>query len=150
MPQSHCKVLVHLVFSTKNRKPLLQDAWRENLHAYLSGIVEQHGCVLIIANSVNDHIHMLLGLGRNIAISDLVKEIKTGSSKWVHRYQPGNDAFAWQRGYGIFSISPADKPKVVNYIRNQAEHHKTMTFQDEFRRLLGIYVVEYDEAYVWD
>ena len=149
MPQSLCKVLVHLVFSTKSRHPFLHDNWRHELHRYLFGIVEQHGCYLFIANSVDDHIHMLIGLGRNICIADLVKEIKTGSSKWVHGTTRCS-RFAWQRGYGIFSISPADKPRVEEYIKNQAEHHKTVSFQDEFRRLLRIYEVKNDEAYVWD
>lgn len=150
MPQSLSNVMLHLVFSTKNRSRSLRDEWRDPLHRYVSGIMEQHKCQSIITNSVDDHIHMLFGLSRTITIADLVKELKTGTAKWIHRQDSRSSDFAWQRGYGVFSISPSHKDQVIGYIRNQAEHHKVVTFQDELRRLLEIYRVKYDEAYVWD
>jgi len=150
MSQSLSNVLVHLIFSTKDRMRSLQGVDKESLHKYVMGILTQHSCVPLASNSVDDHIHLLLGLGRTITIADLVKELKTGTAKWIHRSAPERAAFAWQRGYGIFSISPSHKDAVIHYINTQEEHHQRVTFQDEFRRFLKVYGLTHDESYVWD
>ena len=148
MPQSLANILVHHVFSTKDRAPLLVDDWRDDLHGYIGGIVRRCGGDLLAANSVSDHIHLLLSLPRTITAADLVREIKTGATKWIHARAP--HGFHWQSGYGIFSVSPGHKAVVTQYIANQQEHHRQVSFQDEYRRLLEKYSIPYDERYVWD
>ncbi len=150
MSQSLAQIMLHLVFSTKDREPILDDKIRDELHAYIGGIIANEKGTLLKCGSVPDHIHLLIILPRTISVADLVQEIKTGSSKWLktkgHRY--GN--FHWQGGYGIFSISPSHRSALETYIGNQAEHHRKETFQDEYRRLLAKYKIEFDERYVWD
>ena len=150
MPQSLSNILLHLVFSTKNREALLTTEIREELHGYLSGIIENQGGSLIKAGSVEDHIQLLLVHPRTCSPADLVKEIKVGSNMWLKDKGPQWKAFQWQSGYGIFSISPSHKEALIEYIANQEEHHRKVTFQEEYRRLLGKYGVQYDERYVWD
>jgi putative transposase len=150
MPQSLASILVHLVFSTKNREPWLADAIRDELHAYIGGAVASTGGVLLRAGSVADHIHLLIAHPRTVSPADLVKEIKIGSSKWLKQRDPGLAGFHWQGGYGIFSISPGHRAAVEQYLAGQAEHHRKVSFQDEYRRMLSKYGVEWDEKYIWD
>lgn len=150
MPQSLAQILAHLVFSTKNREPLLADDIRDELHAYIGGIVENQKGTLLTAGSVADHIHLLIAMPRTCAPADLVQEIKTGSSKWLKTKSACYAHFHWQGGYGIFSISPSHRPALEKYIGYQAEHHRVVTFQEEYRRLLQKYGIEHDERYVWD
>jgi putative transposase len=150
MPQSLANILVHLVFSTKDREPLIDDLWRDELHGYIGGIIRRCGGDLLAANSVADHIHLFFPLPRTIAVADLVKEIKSGATKWIHEKFPRLGGFHWQAGYGVFSISPSHKPAVIRYIADQQEHHRNVSFQDEYRRLLEKYAIQYDERYVWD
>jgi putative transposase len=149
MPQSLSRVLVHLVFSTKNREPFLADAFRDELHAYIGGIVEKRGGTLLHAGSVADHVHLLLAHPRTCTSSDLVRDIKAGSSNFLDTKIP-RSAFHWQGGFGLFSISPAHRKALEKYIDDQAEHHHKVTFQEEYRQLLKKYGIEYDEKYVWD
>jgi len=130
-------MLIHLVFSTKNREPWLDDEIRDELHAYIGGIIDHHSGTLILAGSVSDHIHLLMVHPRTCAPSVLVQEIKTGSSKWLKTKGPRFAGFHWQRGYGIFSVSPSHRPALEAYISNQADHHRRVTFQEEYRRLLA-------------
>ena len=150
MPQSLAQILVHLVFSTKAREPLLPDDLRDELHAYIGGIVENYRGTLLKAGSVADHIHLLIAHPRTCAPSELVQEIKTGSSKWLKAKAAHLVNFHWQGGYGIFSISPSHRAALEQYIAGQAEHHRVVTFQEEYRRLLKKCGIEYDERYVWD
>ncbi|MCC5806641.1 MAG: IS200/IS605 family transposase [Opitutales bacterium] len=150
MPQSHSNILVHLVFSTKNRAPALDDSWRDELHGYVGGILRRSQSHLLAGNSVADHIHLLFPLPRTVCVADLFKEIKTGSTKWIQNRDSALSGFHWQSGYGAFSISPGHKDAVRQYIANQAGHHRTVSFQEEYRRLLDTYGIEYDERYVWD
>ena len=150
MPQSLAQILVHLVFSTKNREALLADDIRDELHAYIGGIVENQKGTLLKTGSVSDHIHLLIAHPRTCAPSELMQEIKTGSSKWLKTKSAHYAQFHWQGGYGIFSVSPSHRPALENYIGNQAEHHREVTFQEEYRHLLQKYGIEYDEGYVWD
>lgn len=150
MPQSLANILVHLVFSTKDRTPWIADDWRDDLHGYIGGIIRRHGTDLLAAGSVEDHIHLLFPLPRTVAVAELVKEIKSGSTRWIHDSPSRPSAFRWQAGYGAFSISPVHKEVLLDYIAHQREHHATTTFQDEYRKLLAKYGIEHDERYVWD
>jgi putative transposase len=150
MPQSLAKIYLHLVFCTKNRAPWLSDAVRDPLHRFMAAVLIKHGCQPVSINSVEDHIHILFIMSRTASVSRVVEEVKTSSSKWL-KSQPGGDAaFAWQSGYGVFSVSASNVPAVRNYIARQPEHHCTRSFQDELRALLERHGVEYDERYVWD
>ena len=150
MPQSLANILVHLIFSTKERATVLDDVWRDDLHGYIGGVLRRCGSDLVAANSVADHIHLLFAMPRTIAVSDLVKEIKTGATKWIRQKDPSLEGFHWQAGYGIFSVSPGHREAVMHYIAGQQEHHRKVSFQDEYRRLLVKYGIEYDERYIWD
>ncbi len=150
MGQSLSNVLIHVVFSTKRRTPWLADPWRGDLHEYLTGIVKDVKSDVIAVNSVADHVHVLLTLPRDVTIATIMMKIKSGTSGWIHKHHPKLATFQWQSGYGVFSISPSHKGAVVEYIHGQEEHHKKVSFQDEFRRLLNKYEITYDEAYVWD
>jgi putative transposase len=151
MPQSLSQIYLHLVFSTKNRGPFLQDsALRDNTHAYLAGTCRNLESPPIIVGGVEDHVHLLCRLAKTLCVSDLVRELKRESSKWLKEQSAELASFYWQNGYGAFSISPGHVEMLKTYIANQEEHHKKETFQDEFRRLLALYNIEYDEKYVWD
>ncbi|REJ96069.1 MAG: IS200/IS605 family transposase [Planctomycetota bacterium] len=151
MPQSLAQIYLHIIFSTKDRRPFLQDAdLRSALHAYLAGACNNLECPAIEVGGVEDHVHVLCRLGRVLTIADLLRELKKESSKWVKDRSSDLQAFSWQTGYGAFSVSPSHVEPLRTYIATQAEHHRRETFQDEFRRLLRKYGVEYDERYVWD
>jgi REP element-mobilizing transposase RayT len=151
MPQSLAKVLVHTVFSTKERCPYFVDNdLREELHRYLGGILTNLSCQPIIVGGVADHVHLLSSLSRTLEIAELVKEVKRGSSLWLKTKDPSLSEFSWQNGYGVFSIGFSQLPTVRDYIAHQEEHHQRITFQDEFRQLLTKYEIEFDERYVWD
>jgi REP element-mobilizing transposase RayT len=129
---------------------VLEDNIRDELHAYIGGIVENQKGTLLKAGSVADHVHLLIAMPRTCSAADLVQEIKTGSSKWLKTKADRYAQFHWQSGYGIFSVSPSHRAALEKYIAEQAEHHRVVTFQEEYRRLLRKYGVEYDERYVWD
>ena len=150
MPQSLSLVIIHVIFSTKERHPFLAPDTRPKLHAYLATVARNIGCEAYRVGGVADHVHLAIRLSRTVTIADLVQELKTSSSKWVKTQSPGLAAFAWQRGYGCFSVGPSDLDPLKAYIDDQEKHHETRTFQDEFRMFLKKYGVEYDEAYVWD
>ncbi len=150
MPQSLAQILVHLVFSTKNREPRLADDIRDELHAYIGGIILNHQGTLLAAGSVADHIHLLVAHPRTVALADLVQVIKTGSTKWLKSKAPGSQDFHWQSGYGAFSLSPSHRAALEKYLAGQAQHHRKISFQEEYRRLLKKYGIEFDERYVWD
>ncbi len=150
MPQSLANILVHLVFSTKDRTSWIMDDWRDDLHGYIGGIIRRHGGDLLAAGSVEDHIHLLFPQPRTVSVSELVKEIKSGSTRWIHESPMRPAMFRWQAGYGVFSISPGHKEAVRRYIATQREHHADVSFQDEYRKLLAKYGIAHDERYVWD
>ena len=151
MPQSLAEVYFHIVFSTKNRIPFLSDRdLRQETHAYLAGACRNLGCPSIIVGGVEDHVHILCRFGKSITIVDLIKGLKVESSKWAKARDPSLRDFYWQAGYGLFSTAPDRLSRLREYIATQEERHRKMSFQDEFRKLLKAYDVEYDERYVWD
>lgn len=150
MGQSLVKIYSHIVFSTKNRFPFIKPPYEDELHAYLGGICKKLECQPIMIGGYTDHVHMLCLLSKKIAIMELLEEVKSHSSKWIKTKDKALSKFYWQDGYGAFSINPTEVEKVKIYIGSQQEHHKTKTFQEEFRAFLKKYSVEYDERYVWD
>ncbi len=150
MPQSLSRILVHLVFSTKNREPVITPAVQTELHPYLAGVLDNIDCPSLQVGGVADHVHLFFGLSRKRTIAEIVEKLKTSSSKWIKGKDAGLADFHWQSGYGAFSVSQSDADAVVTYIQKQALHHRKMTFQEEYRRLLERYGVAFDERYVWD
>jgi putative transposase len=150
MPQSLAKLYTHLVFSTKHRERCLSDDIRVDLHAYLGGTLHGLGCVPIEINSEPEPIHARFLLGRTMALSDAIGNLKTSSNDWLRGKGARFAQFYWQGGYGAFSIGQSGVGELRQYIRGQREHHKQVSFQDEFRAFLRRYEVEYDERYVWD
>lgn len=150
MPQSLANVVVHLVFSTKDRLACLGPSLRPTLHAYLATVARNAGCECPRVGGVADHVHLAVRLSRTVTIAALVEELKTSSSKWLKTQSPELGGFAWQRGYGAFSIGADDLEALLAYIDDQEEHHRTKTFQDEYRAFLAKHGITYDERYVWD
>jgi REP element-mobilizing transposase RayT len=150
MPQSLAKVYIHTIFSTRHREALLADAWREELFTVIGGAANNLDCQSIIVGGVADHVHLLFTLGRRISLADAISKIKSTSSLWVRQTQPRLAEFHWQAGYAAFSVSQSNIEAVRGYIRNQAEHHRNRSFQDELRDWLRKYEIEWDELYVWD
>lgn len=148
MPQSLSNILVHLVFSTKNRRPFIAPQVEDELWRYLATICTAHGCQAHRVGGVDDHVHILCGLARTIPVSKLLEEVKASSSKWMKTKGVGE--FGWQNGYGAFSIGQSQFDGVAAYISGQREHHRCWTFQEEYREFLNKYRVQYDERYVWD
>ncbi len=151
MPQSLVQIYLHIVFSTKGRRPLLTDKNLCNrLHAYLAGTCRNLKCPALIIGGVEDHVHILCRYGKTIEVAELLRELKRSSSVWVKEQDKRLSDFQWQAGYGAFSVSPSHLPALTEYIANQEEHHATESFQDEFRRLCKRYGVELDKRYVWN
>ena len=151
MAQSLSRLWTHLIFSTKDRFPFLRDkVLRSEMHAYLAEILRVHDCETLIVGGVEDHTHSLFALSRTHSIASVVKEVKRTSSGWIKTASRKLSKFYWQGGYGAFSVSQSNLTDVIRYIENQEEHHKRMTFQDEYRAFLKAYGVEFDERYVWD
>lgn len=150
MPQSLAKVLVHVIFSTKERVSCIARNIRPEMNAYLAGILRNLACIPVEVNCLGDHVHILCNLGRTVSVAGLVEEVKKGSSKWIKPKATALRNFHWQSGYGAFSVSPSMAARVRQYILNQEEHHRTITFQEEFRAFLHRHGIEYDERYVWD
>ena len=149
MPQSLARLLVHLIFSTKNRVPFLQTPeLRSEVHAYLTSTLRGLDCEPVQVGGVADHVHLLFGLSRTISLADLVKNLETSSTKMMS--ENGHRDFSWQTGYGAFSVSESNKSSVVAYITDQELHHRKMTFQEEIRTLLKKHSVRFDERYIWD
>jgi REP element-mobilizing transposase RayT len=150
VPQSLVSLNVHLVFSTKNREPFIDRELAPRLYGYVGGIVRNTGSVLLSIGGVADHVHLLVSLGRQTCIADLVRDVKSNSSGWVHDTFSDRARFAWQAGYGAFAVSVSLLDRVKGYIANQEEHHKKQTFKEEFREFLRQHGIEWDERYVWD
>jgi putative transposase len=151
MSQSLSLVHIHLIFSTKNRAPFLRDPdLRSEMHGYLGGISARLDCPPTLVGGTEDHVHLLCRLGRTISLADWVKELKRVSTTWFKERQPRLQSFFWQTGYGAFSVSASNVEMVRAYIARQEDHHRKVTFQDEYRALLRKHGIEWDDRYVWD
>ena len=149
MAQSLTKIIVHAVFCTKNREPLLTTAVRNDLFAYIVGILNSLDCITLAINGTEDHVHGLIVMSKTISLSKMMEEMKGGSSRWLNSHVATKGRFAWQAGYGAFSVSESQIPRVINYIEGQEEHHRKTTFQDELLVLLKKHQIEFDERYLW-
>ncbi|MCI0705262.1 MAG: IS200/IS605 family transposase [Planctomycetia bacterium] len=149
MPQSYTCLHYHLVFSTKNRVPAISPEWEKRLWEYLGGIVRDLGGIPIQIGGVEDHVHLLVTLRQEPALKDVLRELKAGSSVWVHREFPEVREFEWQVGYGAFTVSHSNISAVKAYIANQREHHKKQSSKDEFRALLEKHGIAFKEEYLF-
>jgi putative transposase len=150
MPQSLSKVILHIIFSTKNREPWLDSEVRPRMHAYLATICHDLGADFVRVCGVPDHVHIVTTLPRTLSQAQLIEQIKKVSSKWIKALDTRYRGFFWQRGYGAFSVSPSQLDSVLEYVNQQREHHRTRTFQEEYRDFLRKHGVDFDERYVWD
>ena len=150
MSQSLAHNIIHLIFSTKERRPTLTNDIRADLHSYAVGILADEGCFVIAINSVADHMHILFELNKTLALSVAVQNVKQGTSRFLKTKSPYLQQFQWQNGYGAFSVSASNIDDVAKYIANQEEHHRTRTFQDELRAFLQKHTIKFDEKYLWD
>ncbi|WP_031385958.1 IS200/IS605 family transposase [Desulfonatronum thiodismutans] len=150
MPQSLSNILLHLVFSTKNREPLILPELEPELYAYIAAIHKKLACPLLKIGGTENHLHILCRLERVVAVSKLLEEVKKSSSKWIKNIDDRLAGFAWQTGYGAFSIGMSNVEALEQYIARQKTHHQQVSFEDEYRALLKKYRVEWDEKYVWD
>ena len=147
MPSTHLSLHYHIIFCTKGRRRTVADIWREDLHAYIGGIVRDIGAVAKSIGGPGDHVHALVGLKATHMLADVVRQMKRGSSAWIHQH--GVSKFARQEGYGAFTVSPSQLNRVQHYIANQVEHHRKKTFEEEYVELLRLSRVEFDERYLW-
>lgn len=148
MPHTYSQLYVHIVFAVKYRQSLINPNWQTDLYKYISGIIEYNNHKLHIINGVSDHIHILVGLNPANSLSTLVEKIKSNSSKWINTQRLTFWKFQWQEGYGAFSYSKSQLPTVVNYIKNQENHHKKQSFNDEYLRILKDFDIDYNQKYV--
>lgn len=150
MPQSLQANFAHIIFSTKNREPLIPKNIADRIYTYMIGIAKDQGATPIIINEMPDHVHLLIKTSKTIADAKFMKDLKGISSTSINEEKLTKGKFQWQAGYGWFSVSPKDTDAVVEYIRNQAKYHQTVSFQEEYRKFLKTYHVDYDERFVWD
>ena len=145
---SYTNLLYHIVYGTKNRSPFINDEFKPNLHKYLGGIVNGLNAIPIEINGMADHVHLLVRLKPIISVSEFLQKLKANSSGWARRQQRGR--FGWQARYGAFSVSESQAPVVRRYIQNQEEHHRKMSFEEEFKTLLRAHRIEFEEKHLWN
>jgi REP element-mobilizing transposase RayT len=150
MPQSFACLHYHLIFSTKGRASLLVDDLPDRLYAYMGGILRGEKGTLVAAGGMPDHVHLLISLGRDSSVADILRQIKGSSSRWIHETMPDLRGFAWQTGYAAFAVSYSHLETVKQYIATQADHHRRVTFQEEFLAFLRRHDLAFDERYLWD
>lgn len=149
MANTFTQIHIHFVFAVKYRLGIIQSEWKEELYKYITGIADNNSHKLLAINGMSDHIHILIGNRPSQSISDLMKDIKQSSSKWINENKFIKTHFAWQAGYGAFSYSKSQISTVIKYIQNQEAHHKTKTFIEEYLEILRNFEIEYDEKYIF-
>jgi len=147
---AYTQILLHFVFSVKYREPVLKKDWRDRLYQYMIAIIQKHKHKVLAIGGTDDHVHILVGFHPTETISSLMLEVKRDSSKWINENKFLNRQFAWQSSYGAFSYSKSQLDQVVQYIHNQEEHHKTKSYEDEFKLLLDKYEIKYNEIYLFE
>jgi len=148
MPSTHLSLHYHIVFSTKDRHPFIEEKWRHLLHEYVGGLIRATDAIPEAVGGTADHVHLLAGLRATLTVANFVQDIKQTSSRWIHE-SVGVKNFAWQSGYGAFTVSVSNCPAVKTYIAAQPEHHQTKSFKEEYVTFLQKHGVEYDERYLW-
>ncbi|MCX2679328.1 IS200/IS605 family transposase [Galbibacter sp. EGI 63066] len=149
MANTYTQIYFHIVFAVKGRDNLISESWKAELYKYITGIISNKNQKLMIINGMPDHIHILLGTKPNCNLSDLVRDIKAYSSRWVNENKYVNGKFEWQTGFGAFSIGQSQLPRIINYIKNQEEHHKKKSFREEYIEFLKDYEIDYNDDYIF-
>ncbi len=149
MPRSYTNFIYHIVFSTKDRLPMITTDREERLYEYIGGIIRGLGGILLMINGVEDHVHILVKLRPDKAVSDVLRDLKSNASGWMHDVFPDAKDFSWQNGYGGFSVGPTEIERIKRYIANQKIHHGKQSFEDEFVELLKVHEIEFDRRYLW-
>ena len=140
---------VHLIWSTAGREPYIAAEWKDRLYSYIGGVLQNKHAKLLCAGGMSDHIHLYISLPSTITLAETVNVIKANSSRWIHQNFPKLSTFAWQSGYGAFSVSKSSESRLIEYIKNQESHHRGRSFQKEYLEFLVRYSIEYDERYLW-
>ena len=148
MSQSLYKIYLHVIFHVKSTSPTIEDGDLGRFHAYIGKVVNTTGCHVLCVGGTSNHVHALVMFSKTETVAHLIEEMKRNSSRWLKTISPKYNDFAWQGGYGAFSVSQSQVDTVINYINNQAEHHKRQSFKDEYLEFLRLYKIEYDERYV--
>jgi REP element-mobilizing transposase RayT len=149
MANTYTQIHLHIIFAVQNRLSLIQDSWAERLYQYITGIVQTNSHKMIIVNGMPDHLHIVIGMRPSQSLSDLVQDIKGGSSKWINDNQLVKGKFQWQESYGAFSYNKSLLPKLIEYVKNQKKHHQKKTFLQEYKEFLDLFEVAYDERYIF-
>lgn len=149
MANTYTQIHIHAVFAVQNRVSVIQQPWKDELYKYISGIIKNNGHKLLIINGMPDHIHVLLGMRPMQSLADLMRDIKSDSSKWINDNNLAKGKFSWQEGYGAFAYSRSQLPQIIKYIEQQEDHHKRKTFVEEYIEILKAFEVEYDERYIF-
>jgi len=148
MANTYTQIHIQTIFAVQNRQSLIKSEWEKELYKYITGIIQNHNHKLLQINGMPDHIHILFGMRPTQSLSDLMKQVKQDSSKWINNRGLINRKFSWQAGYGAFSYSKDQLSNVANYIKNQKEHHRIKTFTDEYLELLHEFNIDYDKRYI--
>jgi putative transposase len=149
MSNTYTQIHLHLIFAVKNRKSLIEDSWKDRLYQYITGVVQANKHKMIIVNGMADHLHIAIGMRPSQSLSDLMQDIKGSSSKWINDNNLSAGKFQWQEGYGAFSYNKSLLPKLIEYIKNQEEHHKQKTFLEEYKEFLKAFEIDFDEKYIF-
>ncbi len=149
MPNTYTQLHIQLVFAVKYRAALIHKEWKEDLHKYITGIFQHNEHKMLQINGMPDHIHIFIGMRPHQSISSIVQNVKTESSKWIKTQKFCKDSFSWQEGFGAFSYSKSHVPRVIRYIQNQETHHQKETFLNEYRKMLKLFEVAFDEKYIF-
>jgi putative transposase len=149
MPNTYTQIHMHAVFAVKARAGLIQNEWKNDLYKYITGIVQHYSHKLLAINGMPDHVHVFFGMRPNQSLSDLMQDIKGGSSQWINDQKFVKGRFEWQQGYGAFSYSKSQASNVIAYIQNQELHHRKKTFIEEYKEYLKKFEVDYDERYIF-
>lgn len=149
MANTYTQIHIQLVFAVQNREGLIRPEWANDLYKYITGIIQNHKHRVLQINGMPDHIHILFGMRPHEALSELVKQVKQDSSKWINQQGNVRGRFSWQTGYGAFSYSKSQVPQVIRYIQNQKDHHKTKSFQEEYLEFLNAFQIDFNEAYIF-
>lgn len=150
MPNTYTQIHLHFIFAVKFRQGQIQPHWKERLYQYITGIIRKNGHKLLIINGMPDHIHILIGMRPEQSISSLMQDVKASSSKWINEEKLTKENFAWQEGYGAFSYSRSQVPRLIRYIENQEEHHRKKTFKQEYITILEELEIPYDSEYIFN
>lgn len=149
MANTYTQIHIQVVFAVQNRGSLIQPEWEDSLYGYITGIIQNHGHRVLQINGMPDHVHVLLGMKSDQALSDLIKQVKQDSTKWINQQRLVRGRFSWQAGYGAFSYSKSQVPKVIKYIQNQKEHHKKKSFREEYLEFLKAFQIDFNESYIF-